>query len=89
MLRTFHVQESLTTPHIDRVLHSYQHRAEGGRDGRRGRGPAEERRGERRGSGDNSSSSKSHWKGGGYESRLMQLERQLSQLLQKSKVGMP
>ena len=71
------------TPHIDRVLHCYQHRAKGKREGVRGRV-------ERGGKGGASSSSTVHTpskaEGGGYESRLMQLERQLSQLLQKSKV---
>ena len=71
------------TPHIDKVLHCYQHRAKGKREGARGRV-------ERGGKGGASASSTVHTpskaEGGGYESRLMQLERQLSQLLQKSKV---
>ena len=69
-------QEALQTSHIDKVLHHYQQqvgKGEGGEveSGRVGR---------------DSSSSSACWDGGGYESRLMQLERQLAQLLQKSKV---
>ena len=68
------------TPHIDRVLHCYQHRAKGRKEGVRGR--------VERGGASSSSTvhAPSEVEGGGYESRLMQLERQLSQLLQKSKV---
>ena len=75
------MQEPLVTPHIDRVLHCYQHQAErGGRDGRQGR---TEREG---GGGSSSGTVHGNSEEGGYESRLMQLERQLSQLLQKNKV---
>lgn len=73
------MQEAVVTPHIDRVLRGYQRRAEGGRKvGDR----------EREGGGEaNTSSPVGGGGGGGYESRLMQLERQLSQLLQKTKVS--
>lgn len=69
-------QEALHTPHIDKVLHHYQQRAGKGEGEEVGRGRV----------GGDSSSSSAYWDGGGYESRLMQLERQLSQLLHKSKV---
>ena len=71
------------TPHIDRVLHCYQHRAKGKRERVR-------EQVERGGKGGASSTSTVHAPSeaeeGGYESRLMQLEWQLSRLLQKSKV---
>ena len=69
-------QEALQTPHIDKVLHHYQQRVGKGEGGEVGSGRV----------GGDSSSSSACWDGGGYESRLMQLERQLAQLLQKSKV---
>lgn len=62
------------TPHIDRVL---QQRAKGGRSRAETAGVEE---------GGASTSSVTRSERGGYESRLMQLERQLSQLLQKNKV---
>lgn len=64
------------TPHIDRVL---QQRAKGGGS------KSETAAGV--GGGGVSTSSTAHSEGEGYELRLMQLERQLSQLLQKNKVS--
>lgn len=69
------MQDLLVTPHIDRLL---QQRANGGRSRAETAGV---------GGGGGSTSSTAHSEGGGYETRLMQLERQLSQLLQKNKVS--
>lgn len=68
-------QDLLVTPHIDRVL---QQRVKGGRS-REETAKVEE--------GGPSTSSVTCSERGGYESRLMQLERQLSQLLQRNKVS--
>ena len=79
-----HLQEvSLETPHIDRVLH--QCRAEGGHVAeRRGR---EEKEGTSESTGHAATGEGGGARdGGGYELRLVQLERQLSQLLQRTKV---
>ena len=67
-------QDLLVTPHIDRVL---QQRAKGGRSREEAAGVE----------GGPSTSSVTCSERGGYESRLMQLERQLSQLLQRNKVS--
>lgn len=67
-------QDLLVTPHIDRVL---QQRAKGGRSREEAAGVE----------GGPSTSSVTRSERGGYESRLMQLERQLSQLLQRNKVS--
>lgn len=80
-----HAQESLPTPHIDRVLRAYQR---GAKKGRKVGGGVWERGEEVTSSSPvDSGAMETTMEGGGYESRLILLERQLSQLLHKTKVS--
>ena len=85
------LQEAVATPNIDRILHGYQWQLEKGRKQMGQNGRRKQDKDVREGVGGASSTTPDH--GGSdkddravYESRLMQLEKQLSQLLQQNKV---